>query len=248
MQHKDLNNITKRVLATQSPLFLRSLSMQEHMTTEHLESQIKYVSHEIRNHLSICDMYTQIIKRNLEKDNITNPSIENAIGCIQKSLQIIGTNLMDLKSINNNQIKIYDFKTIVEKSIELSKAYIDEKGIEFEIFIKNTANIKTDENRYLSCIVNIIKNGIEAIEIAGKITIIGEIKDNYATLKISNNGKSIPPDKQEKIFEIGYTSKNTGSGLGLGICKKYLKEIGGDIQLNKSTKTETQFEILIPTC
>ena len=50
--------------------------MNEIITDENLKLQIRCVSHEIRNHLSICDMYSQIIRKNLEKSKIENPSIE----------------------------------------------------------------------------------------------------------------------------------------------------------------------------
>lgn len=221
--------------------------MNEIITDENLKLQIRCVSHEIRNHLSICDMYSQIIRKNLEKSNIENHSIENALDCIQKSIQIIGTNLLDLKSLNSTTERIYDFKSIIEKGVELSKAYTnEEKNIEFEVFIKNTSNIKIDENRFLSCIVNIIKNGIEAIEIKGKIEILAEIKNNFGIIKISNNGKPIPKEKQESIFNEGYTTKKTGCGLGLSICKKYLKSQNATLELVKSIKGQTQFEIKIP--
>lgn len=221
--------------------------MSEIITDENLKRQIRCVSHEIRNHLSICDMYSQIIRKNLEKSNIENPSIENALDCIQKSIQIIGTNLLDLKSLNNTTERIYDFKTIVEKGVELSKAYTnDEKNIEFNVFIKNSADIKIDENRFLSCIVNIIKNGIESIEIKGKIEIIAEVKNNFGIIKISNDGKPIPKDKQQNIFNEGYTTKKTGCGLGLCICKKYLKAQNSTLELVKSIKGQTMFEIKVP--
>ena len=83
------------------------------LTKDQLQQQIRCVSHEIRNHLSICDMYSQIIKRNLEKSGIENSSIENAINCIQNSVKIIGANLLDLKSLNNYTPKVVDLKTIV---------------------------------------------------------------------------------------------------------------------------------------
>ena len=218
----------------------------EEKNTEQLNNQIRFISHEIRNHLSICDMYSQILKRNIEKEGIENPSIENAIECIQKSVQIISSNLMELKAIDNIEQRIYDFKKTVLKGVELSKAYVDDNEIDFEVFIKNSANILTDENRFISCIVNIIKNGIEAIDVKGKITVLGEVKDGCAYLKISNDGKPIPKDKWDKIFEIGYTSKSSGSGLGLGICKKYLSSLGANLRLVKSGKAETQFEISMP--
>jgi len=217
-----------------------------HLTIEELNLQIRCVSHEIRNNLSICDMYSQIIKKNLEKNGIKNESIENAIICIQKSIQLISTNLLDLKALNNSSTKITDFKSIITKAAEMAKAYATEKDIKYEVFVKNTANIEIDENRFLACIINIIKNGIEAIEIKGKIEILAEVKNNSGIIKISNNGKPISKDKQETIFKQGYTTKQSGCGLGLFICKNFLNSINADIKIIKSTKQQTTFEITIP--
>lgn len=210
-----------------------------------IEDRIRFVSHEIRNHLSVCDMYSQIIKKYLDKDGYKNPSVYNALNCISQSLQIISMNVTDLKSVNASEPVEIDFKECAEKSVELSKAYVEDKDIEFEVFIKNTVNIKIDENRFISCIVNIIKNAIESIEIKGKISVIGEVKDNCAVLKISNNGKPVPSEKQCRIFDCGYTSKKSGSGYGLYICKKYLNSQNSDIELVKSNKSETTFRITV---
>ncbi|MBP3821735.1 HAMP domain-containing histidine kinase [bacterium] len=218
------------------------------MNENNINNQIKFISHEIRNHLSICDMYSQIIRKNIEKDGIKNDSIINALDCIQKSIQIISSNIMDLKSIDTNAKKIYDFKTLVLKGVEMAKVYPEDKEIDFEVFIKNTNNIFVDENRFISCIVNIIKNGIEAIEFRGKITVLGEVRNGDVILKISNDGKQIPKEKQKSIFEKGFTTKSTGCGLGLCICKQYIESQGAELSLVKSTKSETQFEIKLPIC
>ena len=211
-----------------------------------IEKQISYVSHEIRNNISICDMYSQIIKKNLEISGIKNTSLENAVDCIQKSIQIISANLLDLKSINSENLKIYDLKQIVEKGIVLSKGYLQNKDIEFCTKLQKDIKIKVDENRYLSCIINIIKNAVEAIEISGKIKIYTSANDNYAILKISNNGTPIPENVKENIFNDRFTTKETGSGFGLCICKKYLREQCSDLKLIKSDINETVFEIITP--
>lgn len=220
--------------------------MTNQLTDENINLQIRCVSHEIRNHLSICDMYSQIIKKNLQKSGIENQSIDNALDCIQKSIQIISANILDLKSLNNNTPQIIDFETIIQRGIQLSKAYTGEKNINYEIFIKNTDYIFIDENKLLACLVNIIKNGIESIEGKGEIEVLGEIKEGKAILKISNNGKPIPKEKQIDIFTQGYTTKKTGCGLGLNICKKYLDEQNSSIKLIKSNRQQTTFEIQIP--
>lgn len=220
--------------------------MTTQIPQEEIEKQIKCVSHEIRNHLSICDMYSQIIKKNLEKEGITNSSVSNALECIQKSIQIIGTNLLDLKSMNNENPKIYDFEKIITHACDMAKAYIIDKNIEFEVFVKNTSNIYIDENRFLACLVNIIKNGIESIDLKGKIEVLAEVKDNEGIIKLSNNGKTIPKEKQKEIFTQGYTTKQNGCGLGLAICKSFLESQSAKLSLTKSTKEKTTFEIRIP--
>ncbi|MDE6138242.1 MAG: HAMP domain-containing histidine kinase, partial [Candidatus Gastranaerophilales bacterium] len=189
--------------------------MPTEITQDELQNQIRCVSHEIRNHLSICDMYSQIIKKNLEKSGIKNSSIANALDCIQKSVQIIGSNLLELKSLNSAPEQIVDFHNIIYHGIEMSKAYIIDKEITFEVFIKNSANIRVDENRFLAVLVNIIKNGIEAIDIRGKIEILAEIKNEHGIIKISNNGKPIPKETQNDIFTHGFTTKRNGCGFGL---------------------------------
>lgn len=221
--------------------------MTTQISQEELQNQIRCVSHEIRNHLSICDMYSQIIKKNLEKSGIENASISNALDCIQKSVQIIGSNLLELKSLNSTQKQVADFNNIILRGIEMSKAYIIDKEIIFDVFIKNTTNILVDENRFLAVLVNIIKNGIEAIEIHGTIEILAEVKNGIGIIKISNNGKPIPKEKQNNIFTQGYTTKRNGCGLGLAICKKYLQDQKAELELTKSTKNQTTFEIRIPT-
>lgn len=211
------------------------------------DTKIRNISHEIRNHLSICDMYSQIIKKTLERNGNINSSVENALECIQKSLKIIEMNITDLRATSdNNVLKIYNLAEIVEKGTELSKAYIDEKEININCGIISTPYIKTDENRLLSCIVNIIKNGIEAIPQKGTIAISLYIEKNYAVIEISNNGKMIPYEIQKHLFENGFTTKEYGSGYGLDICKKYINSQDGDIELVKSDENETSFKITLP--
>lgn len=231
-----------------NPLFLDNKrgKMNKLEITPDISGQISCVSHEIRNHLSVCDMYTQIIKKNLEKSGIDNPSIDNAIDCIQQSIKIIESNLLDLKSLKRNNFKIVDFEKTVTCAVELSKAYVIDKEIEINLFVKNTALINVDESRFLSVLVNIIKNAIEAIQLKGEIEVLAEIKNDIGIIKISNDGKPIPKEKQSKLFEQGYTTKDTGCGLGLWICKKYLEEQNSELSLLRSTKKQTTFEITVP--
>ena len=75
---------------------------------------------------------------------------------------------------------------------------------------------------------------------------MAEVKDGVGVIKISNDGKPIPKNKQEKIFEKDYTTKQNGCGLGLAICREYLENQKGTLNLVRSLKNKTTFEITVP--
>lgn len=213
---------------------------------EIIYEQSRCIAHEMRNHLSICELYTQIIRKNLEKEGIENSSIENALNCINKSLKIMNNNLLDLKSLNNFSPKICSIKKILEEGIKLSQVYICEKDIKITSDLQTDANVYIDENKFLACIVNIIKNAIEAISNNGEINVSLQLTDDKAHIKISNNGEVISEEKQKAIFEEGFTTKQTGSGLGLHICANNLKAQNAILKLAESTPEKTVFEIVLP--
>lgn len=211
-----------------------------------IKEQSRCIAHEMRNHISICELYTQIIKKNLEKEGIQNTSLNNALNCINKSLKIMSNSLLDLKSLDNFNLKKVNIKKVLEEGIKLATAYITDKKIKITSNINIDAEVFIDENKFLACIVNIIKNAIEAIKKEGKINVSLEIEGDYIHIKISNDGEPISQEKQKSIFEEGFTTKPTGSGLGLHICANNLKAQNATLKLTKSTTEITEFEILLP--
>lgn len=211
-----------------------------------IKEQSRCIAHEMRNHISICELYTQIIKKNLEKEGIQNTSLNNALNCINKSLKIMSNSLLDLKSLDNFNLKKVNIKKVLEEGIKLATAYITDKKIKITSNINIDAEVFIDENKFLACIVNIIKNAIEAIKKEGKINVSLEIEGDYIHIKISNDGEPISQEKQKSIFEEGFTTKPTGSGLGLHICANNLKAQNATLKLTKSTTEITEFEIILP--
>lgn len=208
-----------------------------------IKSQARCISHEIRNQISICDVYCEIIKKHLEKNNVSIPSVDNALSCIQKSAKMVNNTLLDLKSLSNYEYKIVDLNNLLFQSIELAKVYVHDKHIEISLHAAGKCFVNVDENKFLACIINLIKNAIEAIENDGWIRVETELFKDFVSVKISNNGEKISDEHIKNIFDEGLTTKRYGSGLGLYICKNNLKTMNADLQLVKSTETVTEFEI-----
>jgi signal transduction histidine kinase len=216
---------------------------------EFLLTKSSYIAHEMRNMLSICSLYSSIIDKQTAKikieDEEIKKSIFNAQECIKKTLKMAGNQLLDLKSLKGSDLKEYDLKSLVEMASELAKSYANEKNINFECVIPETTNILADEDKLLAVLINLIKNAVESIEDKGEIVIKTEIEDENVKIIVANNGKPIDKKIQDKICEEGFTTKVTGMGLGLAICKETLKEQFGELKLKKSDEVSTEFEVTV---
>lgn len=206
-------------------------------------STIKFISHEIKNQLSICDLYAEIIKKTCIKNEIFDMNIIKALECIKNSIKMSNNSLLELKACDSNTIEKHCIELVLEEAINLSKVYGIQKNIQIETEIKTSSHVLIDKIKFMATIINLIKNACEAFEDEDKKNIfVKAIQDkNLIKITVSNNAK--PIEEPQKIFNEGFTTKSNGNGLGLAICKNNLEKMSGNLKLLKSDTTSTVFEI-----
>lgn len=216
---------------------------------EYISAKSKVISHDIKNHLSVIDLYSKIIEKRLEHvpSKELQDSLINAVESIKKSKDAISVLLSELRTIRGVKLEPVSFSRILQNAVNLVQARAMEADTKFEISNQYTGNVLCDENKLLNVLINLLYNSIDAIKENGVIKIsTQETDDNMLKIYVSDNGCGIDSDNTQKIFEDGYTSKPTGSGLGLFISKDAMKEQYGDLNLVSSDKDGTTFEISVP--
>ena len=212
---------------------------------EYETEKVRYISHEVKNQLSICDLYTEILERYCDKNGIDDETVRKSIGCMKNALLIAGNSLMELKSSHTQLLEKFRAVDIIEEAYLLSKVYGVTKNVDitFGTELKDE-EIYADKSRFQSVIINLVKNACEAFcdEKDKKITISSKRDGNVIKITVSNNAK---PIENADIFKEGVTTKETGSGLGLYISRKNMEEMGGELNLKKSDNLSTDFEIMI---
>lgn len=218
--------------------------------SDYVEKKSRIAAHEIKNQLSICDLYTEIIKKHAENKNIEG--IVNSVNAINKAISMANNCLLSLKLKESSELKPVDADTVVRNAVELSKVYAEGKNIEIETESSDNINVLADSDKLSAIIINLIKNAAEAFsqdllqdegsKKSGKyIKIRIDADDDFALISVSNNAKGI--ENPEKIFDEGFTTKSSGSGLGLWICKKTAEEMLGELELSRTSEDYTEFTI-----
>ena len=232
--------------------------IQSEKEEEEASQNIRAIAHEIRNQLSICDLYTEIIKKTCAKNGINDDGIINAAKCLSRAVKIAGNSLIELKSDKKAIIKPYKLKDIISNAVDLTKVYFEGQNVEYIVENETDIKIPVDEEKFISAIINLVKNASEAFgkegdvpemvkggnsDTAKYIKVKTEEDGDFAVIRISDNAGKI--NEPEKIFKEGYTTKSTGSGLGLIICKKSIEEMFGKLELDKNSDEEVEFVIKI---
>ena len=185
--------------------------IQSEKEEEEVSQNTRAVAHQIRNQLSICDLYTEIIRKTCAKQGVNDESITNAVKNMSRAIKMASNSLLGLKSTEKAVIKPYKLKELINMSADLTKVYTEGKNIEYSV--ENNINIKipVDENKFIAVIVNLVKNASEAFNIDetkdGKyIKITTEEDEDFAVIKVSNNAGKI--ENPENIFKEGFTTKS----------------------------------------
>ena len=99
--------------------------------TDYAAQKARVIAHEVKNQLSICDLYSEIIRKYSESGNIEG--IQNAVKSINKALKMANNSLISLKSKENSELKEVSLKEVIDNAVELSSVYLEGKNIEFQV-------------------------------------------------------------------------------------------------------------------
>jgi nitrogen fixation/metabolism regulation signal transduction histidine kinase len=210
----------------------------------------KQVAHEIKNPLTPMKLSVQLLERSW---NDQHPDFENKLKRFTQTLieQIdtlsgIATEFSNFAKMPTPSFDDINVKEIISASVNLFK---DTPNIIFKTELPEGAVfIRGDKDYLLRIVNNLIKNSIQAIptERTGKIEVFVAKTSELISIKISDNGKGIEEEYKSRIFNPNFTTKTTGTGLGLAMVKNMVEIMSGRIDFKSEVNVGTEFYIQFP--
>lgn len=220
------------------------------------------VAHEIKNPLGAISIHIQLLQKSISKarqnDNLLPDKkfVENYLDVVNEEIDNLNKIVVDflfaVRPVSAN-LELLHPNEIILKLVEFLKPEYEKEKIKIDVELcKENVKLLIDEKLFREVIVNLSQNAIYAINENlsnienGMLLISSKLKDDKYILTISDNGCGMTEEKISKIFEPYYTTKATGTGLGLTTVYKIIKEFSGDIIVKSEEKKGTIFIISIP--
>ncbi len=208
------------------------------------------IAHEIRNPLTSVKLNIQklVLSDNLDEVEKEHLNIsQEGIKYMEKSIR----DLLDFTRASELELARFSIEQILEESVKTLADSLALKKVTLKRnFQDELPQVLVDGDKLRQVFLNILRNAYEAVDEEGEITIslslLKERSRKIIKVVISDNGCGIPDKERDVIFELFYTTKTTGIGLGLAIARKIIEQHNGSIQLSENAKKGTSFEILIP--
>ncbi|NOY77843.1 MAG: PAS domain-containing protein [Calditrichaeota bacterium] len=252
-----LNRLISEENGTQTIIAIFRDVSRQRLVEERLKRQEKLtamgelaagVAHEIRNPLNAIGMIAQRFAREfVPKDDAEDYQklTRVIISEIRRVNQIIQQFLQFARPPELNR-QPASVDAILRESLSVLNESAKAKGVQIETHLAASVSLRVDRNQLKQAFLNLIQNALEATPAGGKIWIHSSKKPDGVKISIGDTGAGIPREKLQKIFNLYFTTKPNGTGLGLSMVHQIVSAHNGHIEVQSEEGKGTVFEIILP--
>ena len=214
------------------------------------------VAHEINNPLAIINDAAGWLADVAAKDDSLSPKMRSTIKLaltkidhnVQRAKRITHQ-LLSFSRQNESVIKEFDICAMISEVVDLTRKIADDRQAEV-VFSCSDKEILvwTDPFQLRQVIVNLVTNGIQAVEPGGKVCMLISGDKEQAAIEVRDNGPGIPAENLERIFEPFFTTKppGQGTGLGLSVSRGIIEKLGGTLTVESKLGAGAAFKVTLP--
>ena len=209
------------------------------------------IIHEVRNPLTVAVGWIELSLKANDLPPKYQQGLEMASSELYRAVQILD-NLRDFSKQKLPMKSSADINDLLNYTLALVSHQFRNKAIEINKEFASKTNIWADKDQLGQVFLNLVSNAIDAMQDGGTLTVRTRLtsdphKGELIEIEIADTGRGIPADELDQIFEPFFTTKgDSGTGLGLPICRGIIEEHNGEISLDSEQDIGTTFHINLP--
>jgi nitrogen fixation/metabolism regulation signal transduction histidine kinase len=210
----------------------------------------RQIAHEIKNPLTPMKLSMQYLQKAMGKEKedvqqLTNNVVKTMVEQIDHLSQIAGE-FNQFANIEHSNKQLIDLNEVLRSVIYLFETD-SSLDIQYTLY-KEVIRIEADKSHINRIFTNLIKNAIQAVpeDRKASIRITQVLHGNEIIVSVRDNGSGIPEEFQKNIFMPNFTTKTSGTGLGLAMCKRMVEHAGGQIRFETDNVSGTIFYVSLP--
>jgi len=204
------------------------------------------ISHEIRNPLGIIRSSAELLKKKVTKIDPSN-TMPDIIVEESSRLNSIITDFINFAKPGSPKLTLCRIEDVIEKNITFLSMQMKEKEYAIKKDYQNFLPvIQADADMLYQSFLNIFLNAMQSMPNGGIIEVAIRSNGKMITINFDDEGQGIAEDILEKIWDPFFTTKEMGTGLGLGMVKNIIESHGGNIQIDNRTHGGTRVTVKLP--
>ncbi|MGB2908190.1 MAG: ATP-binding protein [Candidatus Aminicenantaceae bacterium] len=205
------------------------------------------LAHEIKNPIAGIKGSLEIIRDRTPEEDPQREIFSEILRQTGKIFHII-QDLLDYAKPRELSMRPADPDTCVKEAINLARGLIQNKNIQFNFNgLSQGSTVVCDADKLQEVILNLLMNGITAIEKEGEITVdLYQAQDGRIEVHITDTGAGIKQEHMDRVFQPFFTTRKQGTGLGLSICKQIVEAHRGQITVDSTLGQGTTFILSLP--
>jgi PAS domain S-box-containing protein len=214
------------------------------------------VAHEVKNPINAIVLHLQLLQNKLQQDDPDTRRHMDIIGSEIHRLDRVVQILVDFTRPRDLRLEDVDLRKILESVSVLAVPDAARHGVHIVLELPNhdplnendALQVRIDSDLMKQAILNLVINGVQSMAAGGTLTIKARREDDMILAEVLDQGCGIPPDAQEKIFELYYTTKGDEGGSGIGLAQTYqiMQWHYGSVEFDSIVGAGTTFRLRLP--
>lgn len=205
------------------------------------------VAHEVKNPINAIVVHLEVLREKLQELDPDTRRHMDVIGSEIQRLDRVVATLVDFTRPMELRLADIDLRKVLDDVALLAGPEAETHGVHIvRHIIQEPLPVKVDADLVKQALLNVVLNGVQAMPNGGTLKIVGTRGEGAAHVEIQDQGNGIPPEIRDKIFNLYFTTKNKGSGIGLAMTYRVMQMHNGSIDFESVDGQGTTFRLRFP--